>query len=299
AFFVIAAMLASGAVTSDGDGTRFSIGPGGAKFEVDKSLDAAVEAGDMTADEAAAVSEKVKRALEDRKAAEGIDTTREAAEPGEFSAGSPGGESDTGAEAEAQADADPDAEDDVININGKPWNRETNPFIIPGAPDFINTWINDEIEDSPRKGREIEANPDIIVDKIMDVLPISVFIMLPLVALLLKFWYLFSGHYYIEHLIHALHNHAFLFVVFLLMLLADAIASFAEPSGKGAWTEFSGWADVVLACWIPVYLLISLKTVYQQGWTFTLLKFGLVGISYTALLALVTSATAVASFVLL
>src|SRR5690606_8811361 len=129
------------------------------------------------------------------------------------------------------------------------------------------------IEESPQKGREIEANPNIIVDKIMDVLPIAVFIMLPLVALLLKFWYLFSGHYYIEHLIHALHNHAFLFVAFILMILADAVAGLLEPSGQGLWTQLAGWTDRVFMIWIPLYLLFSLKKVYQQGWTLTFVKY--------------------------
>ncbi len=101
-------------------------------------------------------------------------------------------------------------DDDTININGEPWDRETNPLIISWMPDFVNDWINDEIEESPQKGKEIEANPNLILDKIFDVFPVTMFILLPLAALLLKFWYLFAGKYYIEHLILALHNHSFL-----------------------------------------------------------------------------------------
>jgi hypothetical protein len=244
AFFLIAAMLANSALVNNSDGQAFQFGNDKASIKVDKGLEEAVKAGEMTAEEAA-------------------------------------------------------AEDDTININGEPWDRETNPFIVPGAPDFINDWINDEIEDSPRKGREIEANPNIIVDKVMDVLPIAVFIMLPLVALLLKFWYLFSGHYYVEHLIHALHNHAFLFVVFILMLMADAVAALVEPDTENLLKQIAGWIDVVAVIWIPLYLLISLKRVYQQGWTLTLAKFSMVGMSYTLLLLVVTGAAALAGFVLL
>jgi Protein of unknown function (DUF3667) len=190
-------------------------------------------------------------------------------------------------------------EDDTIIFNGKPWNRETNPMIIPGMPDFINDWINDEIEESPQKGREIEANPGLIVDKIFDVLPVAVFVMLPLVALLFKFWYLFARKYYVEHLIHALHNHAFLFLIFILTLLADSIANWLDPSESGRPSEIASWITIVLLSWIPLYLLISLKTVYRQGWTMTLAKFSLIGISYVVLLSLVTSAAAVAGFILL
>ena len=290
AFFLIAAMLANSAITNSGEGDIFQFGTGGVSVQVDKGLDAAVDAGEMTEAEATEIREQVKKGLDEPSA--------------ENSTDSPAGQPADGAEQPATDSADgaemkADTEEDVININGKPWNRETNPVTVPLAPDFINKWINDEIEESPQKGREIEANPNIIVDKVMDVLPIAVFIMLPLVALLLKFWYLFSGHYYIEHLIHALHNHAFLFVVFTLMILADAVAGLQEPSGEGLWTDMAGWADVVLVCWIPLYLLISLKKVYRQGWILTLLKFCLVGVSYSVLLALVTSAAALAGFVLL
>jgi hypothetical protein len=287
AFFLIAAMLASSAITSSSDGDIFQFGTGGASVQIDKGLDAAVDAGEMTEAEAAEISEQVKKGLGKANAEDSPDTP----------AGQPADGTDPPAADGAGIKADP--EEDVININGKPWNRETNPVTVPLAPEFINKWINDEIEESPQKGREIEANPNIIVDKVMDVLPIAVFIMLPLVALLLKFWYLFSGHYYIEHLIHALHNHAFLFVVFILMILADAVAGLREPSGEGLWTDIASWTDVVLICWIPLYLLISLKKVYRQGWILTLLKFCLVGISYSVLLALVTAGAALAGFVLL
>lgn len=286
AFFLIAAMLANSAVTSS-DGKSFQLGTSGASVQIDKGLDAAVDAGEMTEAEAAEISEQVKEGLGNANAEDSTET------PPAQSA------DDTDPPTTVGAGIEVDTEEDVININGKPWNRETNPVTVPLAPEFINKWINDEIEESPQKGREIEANPNIIVDKIMDVLPIAVFIMLPLVALLLKFWYLFSGHYYIEHLIHAMHNHAFLFVVFILMILVDAVAGLREPSGEGLWTDIAGWTDVVLISWIPLYLLISLKKVYRQGWIFTLLKFCLVGVSYTVLLALVTSAAALAGFVLL
>jgi len=268
AFFLIAAMLASSAIGNNSDGQAFQFGNDIASVQVDKGLEEAVKAGEMTAEEAAEISGKVQESLS-------------AVDPG------------------LATDEKNAVEEDTININGEPWNRETNPFIVPGAADFINNWINDEIEESPKKGREIEANPNIIVDKVMDVLPIAVFIMLPLVALLLKFWYLFSGHYYVEHLIHALHNHAFLFVVFILMILADAVAGWVEPAGKGIWTGAAGWIDAVFLVWIPLYLLISLKKVYQQRWLLTLAKFSLIGVSYIGLLATVTSAAAVAGFVLL
>ncbi len=184
-------------------------------------------------------------------------------------------------------------------IDGKPWDRETNPFHLGFMPDFINDRINREIEESPQKARQIEANPNLIVDKFFDVLPAAVFVMLPLVALLFKFWYLFAGKFYVEHLIHALHNHAFLFVIFTLTLLSDSIATWLDPAQTGRASEISSRLTIVLLCWIPIYLLFSLKRVYRQGWTMTLMKFSVIGISYVVLLTLVTSVAAILGFVML
>jgi hypothetical protein len=51
--------------------------------------------------------------------------------------------------------------------------------------------------------------------------------------------------------------------------------------------------------WVPIYFLLSLKRVYQQGWTLTLAKYFVISLSYLILLALTTSVAAVMSFVLL
>lgn len=297
AFFLVAAMLASSAITiannEDGVGKSIRLDGGKISAQVDQELDEAIASGDLSEKDAAEVRQLMKKSGITENTAESGTTTESRTNA------SVAAETQSSPETGASGDASNEESEDTITINGKPWDRETNPFIIPLAPDFINDWVNNEIEESPQKGREIEANPNIMVDKIMDVFPIAVFIMLPLVALLLKFWYLFSGHYYIEHLIHALHNHAFLFVVFIMVILADALAGWMEPGTEGLWSDFAGWFDLVLAVWIPLYLLISLKKVYRQGWFLTLMKFSLVGISYVILLSLITAGAALAGFVLL
>jgi len=61
----------------------------------------------------------------------------------------------------------------------------------------------------------------------------------------------------------------------------------------------SEWLVIIISIWIPIYLLISLRTVYQQNWALTVGKFAVIGFSYVTLLSLVTSGVAIASFVLL
>jgi hypothetical protein len=204
-----------------------------------------------------------------------------------------------GQEGEGQEGEGGEADDDTININGEPWDRETNPIDIEWLPDWVNDWINDEIEQSPAKGREIEQNPNLIKDKVLDVLPATMFVLLPIVALLFKFWYLFARKYYIEHLIFALHNHSFLFVVLLIGILFSSLAGWAEPAGVGRITTASTGLNIAIGVWVPVYFLVSLKRVYQQGWFMTVTKYCLIGISYVLLLSLTTAFVALLSFVLL
>jgi hypothetical protein len=205
-------------------------------------------------------------------------------------------------EALAQAEAagqQEESEPGTINLNGEPWDRETNPLIIGWMPDWVNDWVNDEIEKSPQKGKQIEANPNLIKDKVFDVLPATMFVLLPIVALLFKFWYLFAKKYYIEHLIFALHNHSFLFVMLFIAMSLNALAGWAEPAGEGRIHSAVAWAGIAIVVWIPLYFLVSLKRVYQQGWGMTITKYGLLGISYVLLLSLTTAFVALLSFVLL
>ena len=186
-----------------------------------------------------------------------------------------------------------------IQFNDEPWNRETNPVDIKWLPDWLNDRINDEIEGSPQKAKQINENPNLFVDKVFDVLPITTFLLLPVVALIFKFWYLFAKRYYVEHLIFSLHNHSFMFVTVVLILLTNLAGDLLTSYGYSGAATGAGWLMVILGVWIPVYLLISLRTVYQQNWALTVGKFFVIGVSYVTLLAFVTSVVAIASFVLL
>lgn len=190
-------------------------------------------------------------------------------------------------------------EDFTFNFNGEPWDRETNPLIIPLLPDRVNDWINDEIENSPQKGREIEKNPDLIRDKFLEMMPATMFVLLPVVALLFKFWYLFAGKYYVEHLIFALHNHSFIFVLMIITMLLTTFVEWREPAGEGPLTSVMIILNIVVYTWIPAYLLLALRRVYQQGWWMSVAKFSVIGMSYLVLLIMAGIFAAVLSFLLL
>ena len=115
------------------------------------------------------------------------------------------------------------------------------------------------------------------------VLPQTMFILIPAFALLLKLVYLFQRRLYMEHLIVALHGHAFIFLAVLLGMPLFLLRGWLLP--HAAWTavplEPLIWA---LLLWAPIYLLIMLKRVYRQGWLMTTVKYLFVGWCYTFLL---------------
>ncbi|MBT8074523.1 MAG: DUF3667 domain-containing protein [Xanthomonadales bacterium] len=188
---------------------------------------------------------------------------------------------------------------DDIQFNEEPWDRETNPVDIKWLPGWLNDRINEEIEESPQKAEQINENPNLIIDKVFDILPATMFVLLPVVALIFKFWYLFAKRYYVEHLIFSLHNHSFVFVSLFLILLANVAISMLNNSGDSAAATGMEWLVIVISVWIPLYLLVSLRVVYQQNWFMTIGKFSVIGTSYLTLLTFVTSGVAIASFVLL
>jgi hypothetical protein len=206
------------------------------------------------------------------------------------------------------SEQDPDGQDNQeqtwfdsadIQFNDQPWDRESNPVDIKWLPSRVNEWINNEVEQSPDKADRINKNPNLIVEQIFDILPATMFVLLPVVALLFKFWYLFAKRYYVEHLIFALHNHAFMFVSLMLLLLLSIAQGLLKDAGAMVAAQAAAWLVIALSIWIPLYLLISLRHVYRQNWFLTLCKFGVIGVSYITLLGLVTSVVAVLGFVLL
>jgi hypothetical protein len=278
AFFLLAAMLSNNAISTSSsrseDGERvISLSPN------TENLEQARTALDQVPDE-------LRQELDlDKKVQQAIDRADKQAET-------------EGEDGESKPDENI-FDSGQISFNDEPWDRETNPVDIKWAPVWVNDWINDEVEASPEKAERINDNPNLIVEQVFEILPATMFILLPLVALIFKFWYLFSNRYYVEHLIFALHNHSFLFVSLMLMLLLIVAEGRLSDAGAATAANVAEGLVIGLSIWMPIYLLVSLRHVYRQNWFLTLGKFGVIGISYITLLGLTTSVVAVLSFVLM
>jgi hypothetical protein len=111
-------------------------------------------------------------------------------------------------------------------------------------------------------------------------------ITVPLFALLLKITYLFSGRLYLEHLVVALYSQSFIFVLLSLRILIGALGEYLSTTSFAFLAYPQGLIDGAIAIWLPLYLLLTQKFVYRQGWWLTIFKFFFTGIVYSTLLLL-------------
>lgn len=130
-------------------------------------------------------------------------------------------------------------------------------------------------------------NADELLETSLNSLPTLMFFLLPLLALTLKFFYLFSKRYYMEHLIVVLYSQSF---IFFMLLITNTL----EKSHKLLLDAFPSivlihtllLVPVTLAyLWIPVHIFFFLKKVYGQSTLMTLAKFSAISLVYLTLIA--------------
>lgn len=140
-------------------------------------------------------------------------------------------------------------------------------------------WLDQRL--TPARLKEIcdrvtADNGRAFVRQLLDNIPASLFILLPLMALVLKMLYPLSKRYYAEHLLFVVHFHAFLFLILTVEILFTRLAQLIRLP------EFaSDLAWLAVAIYIPVYLYKSLRRVYGQGRAITILKFVLLVMAYS------------------
>jgi len=163
------------------------------------------------------------------------------------------------------------------------------PIHISWLPDALNHSITRSITRAAGNikafktgGEQAAEAQERIVTSIFHVLPQTLFVLMPLFALLLKFTYLFKRRLYMEHLIVALHSHAFLFLCLLLGVLLYLAYGWLTPHAAwlGTPIRLLIWA---LWIWSLVYLFLMQKRVYRQGKFMTTMKYLFVGWCYTIL----------------
>lgn len=102
------------------------------------------------------------------------------------------------------------------------------------------------------------------------------FLMLPVFAFLLKLLYIRTGRYYVEHLIMGLHTHAFLFILLIVVALLGLLESGAASLAAG----------ILASVGPPLYLLVAMRRVYDQGWILTIVKWAVLLFVYFTVLGI-------------
>ena len=123
-------------------------------------------------------------------------------------------------------------------------------------------------------------SPRDALSAMLESLPVVMFLLLPLFALVMKVVYLGSGRYYVEHLVFAVHLHTFSFIAYLPLVLLP------EGPPEGDWTDT---VESVAPLLVGIYHFIALRRFFAEGrvrtffkWLVQLLIYVLVLIPITA-----------------
>jgi Protein of unknown function (DUF3667) len=102
----------------------------------------------------------------------------------------------------------------------------------------------------------------------------AMFVLVPIYAALLKFFYIRRGRTYGEHIVFALHVHTLWLLLALIATAHDAISGFA-----------------LLA--MPIYTLLALRRVYRDTWLKLIIRSLLIALSYFAFAVIAVAIVAV------
>jgi hypothetical protein len=117
--------------------------------------------------------------------------------------------------------------------------------------------------------RLVKDNGRSLGEAYMHNVPRALFIFMPLLAGVMMLLYWRPRHYYVEHLLLFVHNHAF---IFLLLPLAGLVSALLKP--------LAGWISAAVTLYIAWYAYRSMRVVYGQGRAATLGKLVLLSFFY-------------------
>jgi hypothetical protein len=119
-------------------------------------------------------------------------------------------------------------------------------------------------------------------------IPRALFLLLPLLALVMRAMY--WRRYYVEHLLFFIHNHAFTFTLYALMLSLLAVTS---------WGWLTTLGVLVMLFYPPIYTYKAMRRVYAQRRWITRLKFVILAFAYFSLIVVLAGVTSIWSLVTL
>ena len=110
-----------------------------------------------------------------------------------------------------------------------------------------------------------------LLQTIYETLPIALFVLLPVFALLLKVFFFRQG-VYVNHLVFSFYFFSFLFFIFTLLLIVNQVLNLPF------------WIDLIVVLSMAVYLILAIKRFYIASWSSAILKTGIITFLYFSLI---------------
>ena len=175
----------------------------------------------------------------------------------------------------------------------QPWDRQDNPLVLAWLPPEVNEWMNDYIAVIKANLELVRDDPHRLGQSFLQVLPQSLFVLLPVFALLLKLVLVFKRRLYMEHLMVAVHSHTFIYMGILVAIGLSKLAEFWPEGWFNPWWFLMGLS----IAWIPLNLFLTQKRVYRQRWWGAPFAFFVIGTLYLILVSFTIIAALVLSLV--
>ncbi len=156
----------------------------------------------------------------------------------------------------------------------------------PKSP--FETWLQKRVKD--RVGED-GTKKELFMETLRSNISTMMLFCIPLFAFVLKILYLRQRRFYIEHLVYALHIHAFFYIAVLLTSFSAVAAKRWVP---GLETPLI-W---LLSIFVVVQVFLSIRQVYRQGWFMSTFKFFFGGFIYLFVIILAFVVTAFATVAL-
>jgi hypothetical protein len=146
------------------------------------------------------------------------------------------------------------------------------------VPEWLTKRFSDERLQQICERNKARGN-DNFVDAILDNIPVALFVLLPIMAMVLKVLYPLSRRYFVEHLLFFVHFHGFFFLILILQILFARFAGLLGPE-DGAIDSISTLILIATSFYIPVYLYKAMRHVYGQGHLVTIPKYLILLVAY-------------------
>ena len=153
-------------------------------------------------------------------------------------------------------------------------------LIIAGAPEAEKLKAMGMQEDAGAFKRRFyqqglklyEKKGDGILQTFYDSIPIAMFLLMPLFAILLKVFYWRRGNF-AHHMVFSFYYFTFLFTVFCILILANKVA------------DVPAWIEFLIFISFLIYLMIAMRNFYRSSWIGAFFKSGFISFIYMLVIA--------------